>query len=40
MLQTKYHHHRVFLVETLRNLYEGQGQNLTSGQGHVEVKVT
>ena len=44
MLQTKYYHHRVSLVETLRSIYmmtlKGQGQNLTSGQGHVEVKVT
>ena len=36
-------HHRVFLVETPRNMYaltlKGQGKNLTSGQGHVMTEI-
>ena len=43
MIEQWFWHHRVCLVKTHRNLYsmtlKGQGQNLTSGQGHVLTQV-
>ena len=43
MIEQWFWHHRVCLVMTHRNMYsmtfEGQGQNLTSGQGHVVTQV-
>ena len=43
MIEQLFWHHRVCLVKTHRNMYsmtlKGQGQNLTSGQGHVETQV-
>ena len=43
MIEQWFWHHRVCLVKTHRNMYrmtlEGQGQNLTSGQGHVVTQV-
>ena len=43
MIEQWFWHHRVCLVKTHRNMYsmtlKGQGQNLTSGQGHVVTQV-
>ena len=43
MIEQWFWHHRVCLVTTHRNMYsmtlKGQGQNLTSGQGHVVTQV-
>ena len=42
MIDQLFWRHRVFLVQTHRNMYsmtlKGQGQNLTSGQAHVVTK--
>ena len=43
MIEQWFWHHRVCLVKAHRNMYsmtlKGQGQNLTSGQGHVVIQV-
>ena len=43
MIEQWFWHHRVCLIKTHRNMYsmtfKGQGQNLTSGQGHVVNQV-
>ena len=43
MIEQWFWHHRVCLVKTHRNMYimilKGQGQNLTSGRGHVVTQV-
>ena len=43
MIEQWFWHHRVCLVNTYRNMYsmtfKGQGQNLTSGQGHMVTRV-
>ena len=43
MIEQWFWHHRVCLIKTHRNMYsmtlKGQGQNLTSGQGHVVTQV-
>ena len=43
MIEQWFGHHRVCLVKTHRNMYsmtlKGQGQNLTSGQGHVATQI-
>ena len=43
MIEQWFWHHRVCLIKTHQNMYsmtlKGQGQNLTSGQGHVVTQV-